>query len=81
METATLPTAPFAAHPVVSRDPQIMGGRPVFPGTRVPVAVLLEYLELGHSIDEFLRQTPTVSRDQAVRYPRAAHTRMVRDEE
>jgi len=40
--------------PVVSRNPEVMGGTPVFPGTRVPVQTLLDCLEAGDSIDEFL---------------------------
>jgi uncharacterized protein (DUF433 family) len=48
--------------PVVSRDPEVMGGTPVFPGTRVPVQSLLDYLEAGDSIDEFLEGFPSVTR-------------------
>jgi len=42
------------SQPVISCDPEIMGGTPVFRGTRVPVQTLLDYLEAGESIDEFL---------------------------
>lgn len=52
--------------PVVHSDPKILGGTPVFVGTRVPVDVLFQYLEAGDSLDRFLEQHPTVSREQAV---------------
>jgi uncharacterized protein (DUF433 family) len=48
-------------HAVVSCDPEIMGGRPVFYGTRVPVQTLLDYLEAGESIDQFLAGFPMVT--------------------
>jgi uncharacterized protein (DUF433 family) len=51
---------------VIHRDPDILGGTPVFVGTRVPVETLLEYLEAGDSLDEFLEHFPSVSREQAV---------------
>lgn len=51
----------------ITIDPNIMSGAPVFTGTRVPVSALLENLEAGVSLDEFLDNFPTVSRDQAVR--------------
>jgi len=51
---------------VMVSDPEIMGGTPVFRGTRVPVQTLLDYLEEGDSIDEFLKGFPTVSQKQAV---------------
>ena len=51
---------------VVLIDPEIMSGEPCFAGTRVPVRTLLDYLEGGDTIDEFLEDFPTVSRDQAV---------------
>ena len=50
---------------VVSRDPDIHGGDPVFAGTRVPVQILVDYLEGGDGLELFLDQYPTVSRDQA----------------
>jgi uncharacterized protein (DUF433 family) len=52
-------------HRVVSRDPDIHGGDPVFAGTRVPVQILVDYLEGGDGLELFLDQYPTVSRDQA----------------
>ena len=51
---------------VVHSDPDILGGTPVFVGTRVPVRTLLDYLAAGDSLDEFLDHFPTVSREQAV---------------
>ena len=52
--------------PVVHSDPEIMGGAPVFVGTRVPVDALLDYLAAGDSLNRFLRHFPTVHREQAV---------------
>jgi len=51
---------------VVQSDPDILGGTPVFVGTRVPVRTLLEYLEAGDSLNEFLEDFPSVTREQAV---------------
>jgi uncharacterized protein (DUF433 family) len=51
---------------VIHSDPQIMGGTPVFVGTRVPFQTLLDYLEAGDPLSEFLEDFPTVSREQAV---------------
>jgi uncharacterized protein (DUF433 family) len=53
-------------HDVVHSDPELMGGTPVFVGTRVPVRSLFDYLEAGDSLHEFLDAFPTVSRKQAV---------------
>ena len=50
---------------VVHSDPETMGGTPVFVGTRVPFQNLIDYLAGGDSLDEFLRQFPSVRRDQA----------------
>lgn len=52
--------------PVVHTDPDILSGTPVFVGTRVPVQSLFDYLEGGDTLDEFLRQFPSVTRDQAI---------------
>lgn len=49
---------------VVHSDPEILGGTPVFMGTRVPAVSLFDYLERGRSIDYFLEQFPTVDREQ-----------------
>ena len=51
---------------VVHSDPEILGGTPVFVGTRVPVQTLFDYLEGGETLDEFLTQFPTVTREQAL---------------
>ena len=51
---------------LINRDPEILGGTSVFSGTRVPVRILMEYLEAGDRLDEFLENHPTVSRNQAV---------------
>lgn len=50
---------------VVQRDPEILGGTPVFAGTRVPLQNLIDYLAAGESLDEFLHQFPSVRREQA----------------
>lgn len=50
----------------IRSDPEILGGTPVFVGTRVPVQTLLDYLEAGDPLDEFLEDFPSVTRDQAV---------------
>ena len=51
---------------VVRSDPEILGGTPVFVGTRVPVQALIDYIEGGHSLEEFLEDFPTVTRELAV---------------
>lgn len=50
---------------VIHSDPETLGGTPVFAGTRVPFQSLIDYLAGGDSLDEFLRQFPSVTRDQA----------------
>ena len=54
------------ADALIDRNPDILGGTPVFAGTRVPVRILMEHLEVGDRLDEFLEDYPTVSRSQAV---------------
>jgi uncharacterized protein (DUF433 family) len=51
---------------VIIRDPEVLGGTPVFKGTRVPLQALLDYLEGGQTLDEFLDDFPTVTREAAV---------------
>jgi uncharacterized protein (DUF433 family) len=51
---------------VIVQDPDIHSGAPVFRGTRVPFQTLLDYLEGGETLDEFLKQYPGVSREQAI---------------
>ena len=62
---------------VVSRDPEVMGGAAVFPGTRVPVQTLLDYLEAGETIDDFLEGFPSVKRGQVIAFLEAATERLV----
>jgi uncharacterized protein (DUF433 family) len=57
-------------------DPEIMGGKPCFAGTRVPLKNLFDFLAHGRSIDEFLRQFPSVSREQALEVLRLANERL-----
>jgi uncharacterized protein (DUF433 family) len=51
---------------VIVKDPDILGGTPVFRGTRVPIQALFDYLEGGETLEEFLEAFPTVSREAAV---------------
>lgn len=51
---------------VVHSDPEVLGGTPVFVGTRVPVQSLFDYLQGGETLDEFLRQFPSVRREQVL---------------
>ena len=62
---------------VLSRDPEVMGGTAVFPGTRVPVQTLLDYLEGGESIDDFLAGFPSVMREQVIAFLEAATEQLV----
>jgi uncharacterized protein (DUF433 family) len=59
--------------PVIHSDPEILGGTTVFVGTRVPLRNLIDYLERGHSLDEFLDAFPSVAREQAIAALEAAH--------
>ena len=61
----------------ISCSPDVMGGTPVFAGTRVPVQTLLDYLEAGDSIDDFLAGFPTVSREQVIEFLEQAKDRLV----
>jgi uncharacterized protein (DUF433 family) len=63
--------------PIISCDPEVMGGTPVFSGTRVPVQTLLDYLEAGESIDQFLQGFPSVKRDQVIAFLEDAKDRLV----
>jgi uncharacterized protein (DUF433 family) len=51
---------------IIIKDPEILGGEPVFRGTRVPFKILIEYLEGGDTLDQFLEQYPSVSRELAI---------------
>ncbi len=64
---------------VVHSDPDILGGAPVFTGTRVPVRALIDYLGGGQPLAEFLEDFPTVSREQAVAALRLAVQALVTD--
>lgn len=66
---------PALTQPVIESKPDVMGGTPVFPGTRVPVATFFDYLEGGHPLGEFLDDFPTVKREQAVALLRDAMLR------
>lgn len=63
--------------PVIHSDPDILGGVPVFNGTRVPLRTLIDYLEAGDSLNEFLEDFPSVTREQAVAALRLAETMLV----
>jgi uncharacterized protein (DUF433 family) len=51
---------------VIIKDPNVLGGEPVFRGTRVPFKVLIDYLEGGDTLDQFLEEYPSVSRELAI---------------
>lgn len=53
---------------LITSSPDVMGGTPVFAGTRVPVQTLLDYLKAGESIDDFLEGFPTVTRAQVIAF-------------
>jgi len=58
---------------VVNIDPEILGGTPVFAGTRVPIVSLFDYLKRGRTIEYFLEQFPSVRREQVIRLLDDAH--------
>jgi len=60
------PENPMRAKAVIHSDPDILGGTPVFVGTRVPFQTLMDYLEAGHPLSDFLKDFPTVTRKQAL---------------
>jgi uncharacterized protein (DUF433 family) len=62
---------------IISSSPDVMGGTPVFTGTRVPVQTLLDYLEGGESIDDFLEGFPTVTREQVIAFLEEAKEQIV----
>ena len=69
----------MAAKPnsVVCRDSNVVGGAPVFCGTRVPVQTLLDYLEAGDTIGEFLEGFPSVTREQVISFLEEAKDKLV----
>ena len=64
-------------HPIVSCSPDVLSGTPVFAGTRVPLQTLIDYLEGGETIDDFLDGFPTVTREQVVAFLKEAKARIV----
>jgi uncharacterized protein (DUF433 family) len=62
---------------IISASPDVMGGTPVFAGTRVPVKTLLDYLKAGESIDDFLDGFPTVTREQVIAFLEEARKQLV----
>ena len=69
----------ISAPPVVHSEPDILGGTPVFVGTRVPLRALFDYLAGGHPLAEFLDDFPSVAREQAVAVLRLAAQSLVAD--
>ena len=63
--------------PIVTCSPDVLGGTPVFAGTRVPVQMLIDYLEGNETIDDFLEGFPTVTREQVVAFLEEAKDRVV----
>ncbi len=61
----------------ISVSPEVLGGTPVFSGTRVPVQTLLDYLEAGDSIDDFLDGFPSVTREQVLSFLEMAKDRLI----
>jgi uncharacterized protein (DUF433 family) len=75
--------APFGYHrimkePIITSSPDVMGGTPVFVGTRVPAQTLLDYLKAGESIDDFLEGFPTVSRKQVIAFLEEAEEQIIK---
>jgi uncharacterized protein (DUF433 family) len=64
---------------VVRSDPEILGGTPVFVGTRVPVQALIDYIEAGHALQEFLDDFPSVTRELAVAALEQAKAHLIAD--
>lgn len=62
---------------VISRDPEVMGGATVFTGTRVPVQTLLDYIEAGETIDDFIEGFPSVTKAQVVAFLETAKDRLL----
>ena len=64
---------------VINSDPKIMGGTPVFRGTRVSVQTLIDYLEAGETISDFLVGFPTVTKEQVIAFLEEAKEKMLAD--
>lgn len=69
----------ISSNHVTHRRPGILGGTPVFVGTRVPVRSLFDYIEGGETLDEFLHQFPSVKREQAIAALELAYDSLVTD--
>lgn len=66
---------------VINRDPEILGGTPVFTGTRVPIRILFEHLEAGDNLDVFLDDFPSVTREQATELLSLAYQQLAGSDE
>ena len=66
-------------HRVIVIDPEIQSGAPVFAGTRVPVKNLFDYLEAGNSLDVFLEEFPSISREMAIAALEEARSALIHD--
>ena len=64
---------------LINKDPEILDGTPVFSGTRVPIRILIEYLEAGDRLDDFLESYPTVSRNRAIEVLKRAKAVLTRN--
>ena len=64
---------------VVHSDPEILGGIPVFVGTRVPIQALIDYIEGGHALEQFLDDFPTVTRELAIAALEQAKAHLIAD--
>jgi len=64
-------------HGIIHSNPEIMGGTPVFVGTRVPLENLIDYLEGGESVEDFLEAFPTVKREQVIAVIEAGKLKML----
>jgi len=62
---------------ILSQSPDVMGGTPVFAGTRVPVQTLLDYIEAGDTIHDFLKGFPSVRQEQVIGFLEEAKERMI----
>lgn len=63
---------------IISASPDVMGGTPVFAGTRVPIQTFIDYIKGGESIDDFLEGFPTVDREQVIAFLEAAQEQMIK---
>ena len=67
----------FVKRPIIISDPDILGGTPVFHGTRVPAQTLFGYLEAGDTIDDFLEGFPSVTREHVIAFLEEAKNRLI----